>query len=412
MKLALLFIFIFAQHVSGKELNFTEYLNIAWQNHPLFKIEKLQEEQNEELTDSAKARYMPHLSLEAVDTKGFPGSTSTLHLGGLVGSAYRKGMAGGIVWDQLIYDFGRTSALLKKYKASNQLEEATLARDKYLFIIKMASLFLNCAKSEALQQSHQRLLRLVQLIYNETTKMTHTGQKSIVDQSLTQNDLDELKREIEDQKLEKQQILDEMFIYAQTENFQCTRLNSYASFGSLKQFQVQSPQVLLAKAQADIFQAQAQEYKSNQRPTINAVGSYGAMEDSRVVPKENYSAGIGIVFPFFNGGEDAHKAKLYKLKAEAQIEELKIAKLEFQIHEKSLTQKIYQLKRDLQGIEIEYNNVNRTTDLALKRYLRLQGTLIDVRESFKRLKALEIEKLKKDFELASYVLDKELLIEE
>jgi outer membrane protein TolC len=406
----LILLFLIPSLSQASEVSLSEFLKISWQQNPISDVSKLQNEEFEQWEKSGRGRYMPHLSAEVIDSTGFPGSTSTLHIGGLMGSPYRKGVGAGVIWDQLLYDFGRTSSLLRKYKADQALAEAQVSAEKYQQVAHLVSLYMNCAraKSELKEQNH--LIELGDVIARETKRMSNTGQKTLVEESLTRIDLDDLKMEKEDFKSDLDRSRQEMLIYVGKNQVDCAEMNSKSSQENFDDYKITAPQLLIAKAKVKSSQALADSANDEQLPILTATGSYGYLQDDRLVTtKDNYALGIGLIFPFFNGGEDYHKKQAYRIRSEFGLKEIELAQQEFQAHITRLDARINQLKADLSSLDTRVTDADKTTTLALKRFVHLQGQLVDVRESFKRLHSLEAEKLKLVEELVISELERQIV---
>ncbi|HEX7674305.1 MAG TPA: TolC family protein [Bdellovibrio sp.] len=393
----------------ANEVSLKDFLSQTWKQNPISDISHLQDQQADEFSKAASGRYMPHLSADVIDSSGMPGSTSSLHVGGLMGSPYRKGLGAGVIWDQLLYDFGRTDSLLKKYKADADVAEARLAKEKYEFVARLSSLYLGCAHDRAQISSDNHLIQLGELIARETSKMTDTGQKTIVDRSLTKIDLDDLKLELFDLKESLARNNSEMKLYNPGQDLLCSELSEALAQDSYSDLKVKPPEVLLARASHNSAQALMESASAEQKPLLSATGSYGYLQDDRLVSKEDYSVGVGLTFPFYNGGEDRHKEAAYHLLAQAQDKELQFAMTEFKVHIDKLDSRIAQLKSDLRSFETQSNDAEKTMKVALNRYLHLQGNLVDVRESFKRLRSAEAGRLKVTEDLVSASLERSIL---
>jgi outer membrane protein TolC len=394
----------------ASETSLKDFLEQAWKQSPQTEMARLQERESREFADAGRARYLPHLSVEAIDSTGFPGSTSSLHVGGLMGSSYRKGLGAGILWDQLLYDFGRTGSLLKKYAADKDLAAAQLEKEKFEFVSQLSQAYLECARNRSQLQTDRHLGELGSLIAKETRKMTDTGQKTIIDEDLTRIDVEDIQREESELNGFAAMSSRELGLYLNQDRIECQNLEKIdRTVGAYSNFHVKPPQVLLAQALRQSEEAQADQAAAEQRPWLTATGSYGYLQDERLVDQKDYALGVGLIFPFFNGGEDSHKEAAYRLRLQAREKEVDLARLEFRIHMDKLNLKIKYLRETLHSLERQSAEAEKTMKLALKRYLTLEGTLIDVRESFKHLRSVEQERLRAAQDLISSRLQRDIL---
>jgi len=382
---------ILAPVASAQETSFVNFLQTAWELSPTVRGEVLQNDASNEFISSARGKYLPHVSLDAIDTTGFPASNAELGVGGLMGSPFRSGLAGGIVVNQTVYDFGRIQSFLERAKAEKSLNLARLAEDKFRFLSTAGRLYLTCARVRSLQQHDTELMSWAKINLKETARFTKTGQRSIVDNSLVQTEVNSLNLELEQLHKFEDSLNGQMKMYGSKGG--CQSLSGAWKIQVPEALQVEEPSLLLAKAQIELSQSSYEEAKASQLPKLNVMASSGGMDDARLVDQQNYSAGIGLVFPIWNGGEDARRERAYKSQTEYQGENLKAAQLEYATRLKNLQDELSRDQEALTVIEKNLEQVEKTIKLASKRYRTLEGTLIDVREAFKQLRDLGLERI-------------------
>jgi outer membrane protein TolC len=390
-KVPLVFFMIAASSAQAQEVTLADFLRTAWENSPVAKGEKFQAEAGEELVKSARGKYFPHFSLDAIDTTGFPASNSALRVGGLMGSPYRSGFAGGIEVEQTIYDFGRIQSALEQAKAANALEESRAVREKFRFLESLSKAYVACARTRSLQERIEQLLRWAEINLKETEKYAKTGQHSIIDSSLVRTEVASLKLDLERAQELEQSLLAQMRNYG--EIAQCQPLSQAWQAEFPKELQVEDPGVLLAKAEIEAAKASVDAAQSAQRPVLSVMGSAGEMQKARLVKKQDYAAGVALTFPLWNGGEDAHRAEAARSRADFEEQGLEAARLEYKTRLKGLQDQWEREKKALGKVEENLEQTRRTMKLASDRYGRLEGPLVDVREAFKQLSAMELERV-------------------
>lgn len=390
--------FVLLLSINSGATTFSEFLSAAWEKGPGVQAENFKKEESEEFIDSARGGYFPHLTLEALDTTGFPASNSDLHIGGVMGSPFRKGRAAGAVLDQTVYDFGRVASVLEKAKAERGVDEARMAQEKLRFLSTVAELYLGCAQARSLIQRNETLISLAQMILRETARFTKTGQRSIVDHALAQTELDELDLQQKELHSLESSLVEQMKVWAPVSG--CESLTETWHQTPPSALMVEEPSLLLAKSQVDVAQAGMDYAWASQLPMINVTGSIGAMDQARLVPEQNYAAGIGITIPVWNGGEDWHKERAYKSQVRFENEMLKSAQLEFSAKMTNLKDAYQRDKQSLSEIEKNLGHVRETMKLASTRYRNLEGPLIDVREAFKQLSSIEQQRVQLLYSLA------------
>ena len=122
------------------------------------------------------------------------------------------------------------------------------------------------------------------------------------------------------------------------------------------------------------------------------MGSFGDMNRARLLPEQDYAAGIGLVFPIWNGGEDAKREAGYKMQADYQRENLKNARLEYAREVQNVRDEFNRNREALVTLEKNLQQVEKTIRIASQRYQRLEGPLIDVREAFKQLREMDLQR--------------------
>jgi outer membrane protein TolC len=393
---------------SAAEISIGEFLRTAWEKGPLVRGEALQNEASNQFVSAARGKWLPHVSLDAVDSTGFAAANSGLQVEGLMGSPFRSGLAGGVVVEQTIYDFGRIQSAIAGSKADMSLRRSRLAENKYHFLTSVGQIYLACSRARLLQETAGELMSWAEINLKETAKFTRTGQRSIVDNSLVQAEVNALKLELDQLDRYQTSLTEQMALYGASAG--CKDLAQAWQLQVGNELKVEEPSLLLAQAELEMSKASLESSKAAQLPTLKVMGSLGSMEQSRVVQVQDYSAGVGLVFPIWNGGEDARKEQAWKSQAEYQKENLQAAQLEFSAHMKNLSDEFAREQSALKVEESDLAQVRKTMRIASQRYHNLEGPLIDVREAFKQLRQMEVERIQTLYRLGSVQLTLALLL--
>src|ERR1700730_17624545 len=111
MKIYLSFICLFGVSALANvnEISLDEVLVQVDAKDPSITAARFREKASIENVGVAKSSYLPEVSLEAIDSTGFPGSSGLTGVGGLMGSPYRSGVAAGLVAKEVLWDFGQIS---------------------------------------------------------------------------------------------------------------------------------------------------------------------------------------------------------------------------------------------------------------------------------------------------------------
>ena len=376
-----------------KLLSIDEVMHLAEINSPKLSAARFHEEAAKKSIDIAKANYFPKLSLEAIDSTGFPGSSTGTQVTGLMGSPYRSGYAAGFVVEQTIYDFGRTY-----YDVEASKHEAEFSRQDTkvsTYQVKQLALqtFYDCAFFKTQRNTWGHLSHESSIITHEAQKFVNTGQRSIVDRYLSKAQTEEAETAQAFFAARLKEATHELAVImgiAET-TFSCPALpNQLTSALNSNVGMDDSPLLARAVVNTKVAEARLHQQKAGFYPKIIAVASAGPMADARQVPKKDYAAGIGIVIPLLDlhtNGE-FHKAEA---NAEASKKELDAEKQTLGIMNAKYDEIIYASQVRLYHLHDEFMLANKAFNTAKKRYFSLEGDLIDLREAFRNLARVETE---------------------
>ena len=301
--------------VRAGEVSLADFLRSAWEQSPAIRAEVLQTDSSNFMISSARGRYLPHISVDAIDSTGFPASNSRLGVSGIMSSPFRSGFSAGLVIEQMLYDFGRVASALQGARAEKSLREARLAEEKFRFLIRAGQVYVDCSTAKSMRELSADLLTWAHIIQKEAAHFTRTGQRSIIDNSLIQTEVDSLQIELEQLEQLQQSQLEQMKLFGREDR--CQVLSTAKQVLIAPQLQVDEPNVLLAQAQTEAASAAAASARADQLPKLKAMGSVGYMEKTRLVERKDYAAGIGLSFPIWNGGEDQRREQAFKAEAES-----------------------------------------------------------------------------------------------
>ena len=377
-----------------RNISIDEVLRLAEMNSPKLSASKLREMVASKSVDIAKANYFPTLNAEAIDDTGFSGSSAgLLGVGGLMGSPYRSGYGAGLVAQQIIYDFGRTSydveASQHEVELSKQNTRVTLYQIKQLAL----QTYYECAFYRTAENIWARLSHESGIITKEVHHFVDTGQVSIVDRYLSKAQTEEAQtaQAFFAERLKKS--IQELAIIMNTpnQNFSCPPLPRELTNQLDPNVGMESsPLLARARVATKVAQSRLKQEKAGFYPKILAVASVGEMASARVVQKKAYSGGIAIVLPimdFHTSGEIQRasaelSAKTQDVEAERQYISEMNAKYDLIIHSSKVR---------LHHLNDEYALAKKAFDVAKNRYFSLEGELIDLREAFRNIARVQTE---------------------
>ncbi len=375
----------------SKAVSIEEILSLAEQNSYAIAASHYQELAAKKGIIIAKAGYFPVLNFEAIDSWGFPGSSSWTGVEGLMGSPFRKDLAGGLVAKQIVYDFGRTNFNVKKSQYQTDLAKQNTKITAYEAKLLALITYYDCAQYHTLESIWRSLSKEATVITKEVEHFVKTGQRSIVDNYLSQIQLEEARTAAaffaQKAKGTKHELA---VITGLDENcFTCEILNE-KSQGLKDPDLYSSPFLARARADLKIAQAELSREKADLMPKIVTVASVGGMENTHLVGKKYYSIGLGVTVPIYDlsvvGGIKRAKEVVCAKneEVEAQIQFLQEMNSKYDTIINSSQVRLDHLKHELvlakEGFKV-----------AKKRYFNLEGQLIDLREAFKDLAKASVD---------------------
>ncbi|WP_231294609.1 TolC family protein [Fluoribacter dumoffii] len=340
----------------------------------------------------AKAHYFPILRAEALESTGFPGSSNWLGIEGLVGSPYRSGPTAGVVAKQLIYDFGKTAAAVNAARSQVNVARQTTRVTMYEVQLFALKAFYQCATYKKKQEIWSNLAKESALITKEAKHFVKTGQRSVVDNYLSESETQEARTEY---SYLKEQVLGSLkelsvIIGKSASTIDCPVLSeSLIDSLNSKSRVYSSPYVKRAIADAKAAYENLIKEKSRFRPEIVAIASGGGMDKTHLIGREDYAVGVGVSMPLFdlNITSRINKAQaklLVKQKAVAAQKQY-IQELNAQL-DLSIKSTLIRIKH----LNIELNIAQEGFKVAKKRYFNLEGDLVDLREAWRNLARAQI----------------------
>jgi outer membrane protein len=376
-----------------KEVSLNEILSQVEAKDPSIASANYREKAAQENIGVSKSNYLPTLSIEAIDSAGFPGSSSMAGVGGLMGSPYRSGLAAGVVGKQTIWDFGRTSSKVTLAEEESQGLHDDIKIKKLQIEENAIKVFFECSFYRSQMEVWKNLGEESAIVTKEVKKFVGTGQRSIVDSYLSQGQEEEAVTSVAEIKERLFATINHLKLLTgiEKEEITCPILqNEITQVKSISE----SNNILINKAEVEsrIAIARVAAAKSGYMPELVAVGSVGTMENSRFVAEQNYSAAIGLTFPLFEGWKTSHEVSSARASLAAKNSELAAAKqgvsemnIKFDENLNSARVRLEHLRSELQLAEKAFNT-------AKKRYLSLQGSLTDVREALRNLSRTQTQK--------------------
>lgn len=392
--LILLFItpLVFAQSNDVAPLSLQQVLQITQKNNASVHASLYQELVTKRAINVAKANYFPTLDFQGIDSIGFPGSSPSLGVNGLMGSPYRTGLAEGLLAQQTLFDFGRTY-----YNVETAKKEATLSHQNTRVtsaqVLTLAlQTYYDCSLYRTQRDTWKSLGQESNFIMKEAGHFVQTGQVSIEDKYLTQSQLEQANTAVEffNERM-KQSILELAIIMGAPPNtVMCPRLPVVVKAPLRDYGPDESPFMEVARASLAVSQSQLKKDAANYLPTFVGVASVGDMQQSRFVEKQDYAMGLGLNIPLFNWGTIT---RVKQDEAQIAFKEQNIVSQRVIVRENETKFDIVSesAKIRLRGLYTELATAQEGYKVAKQRYFNLQGTLVDLQEAYTDLARVQIE---------------------
>lgn len=378
---------------AAHELTLAEVLTQAEKVSPQLNSARLKEKAAHEGVGAAKSAYSPTINAEGIDSWGFPGSSGAMGIEGLMGSPYRSGAAGGLVATDTLFDFGRTYYNVKTAEQLEQLQREGFQVDRYAVDLDVLRTFYACSRYRSEQDVWSELHTETELVAKEVIKYVATGQRSVVDKYLAQAQVEEAQTNMRFFESRAGSTASRLaLLIASTETgLSCPALPDNGAAVPLYPTGAVNPYIRLSEAQVSLAQSRLSERKADYLPKIVGVASVGGMDRARLVDREDYSGGLGVVLPLFDGLGMQYRVGQARAELEAQTQQLQAVKLGMDETNARYDEIIDASKARLEHLVQEQKLAVEGFNVAKSRYFKFQGTLVDLRDALKNLGRIETD---------------------
>ena len=375
------------------ELTLAEALGQAEQNSPRLKAARLQEKAAHEGVGVARSAYSPSVAAEGVDSWGFPGSSGALGIGGLMGSPYRSGAAAGLVATDTLFDFGRTYSSVKTAETIEALQHEGIEVDKYSVDLDILQTYYACSRFRSEHEVWDGLHGEIELVAKEVVKYVATGQRSIVDKYLAQAQVEEARtnRNYFKSRMNSTVARLALLMGSSETELSCPALPSVAEPVPLYATGAVNPYVLRSQTEVELAKSRLTGAKADYLPKIVGVASVGAMERVRLVDRTDYSGGLGIILPLFDGLGTVHRVGQARAALDAKTQELGAVRLQMDEANARYDELVDASKARIEHLEREQKLAEDGFSVAKSRYFKFQGTLVDLRDALRNLGRIETD---------------------
>ncbi len=368
------------------ELTLEQTLALAEKTSPDLKAVMAREKESQQSSTIAESGFFPTLDLAAVDSGGFPGSSSGLDgFSGLVSSPYRQGAAAGAFskWDLIdLSVWHDVSAAHYAYHASQQ----TTRVQRALIDEQVLRVYLEAVRDRGDSEAWQDMAGQLTSIRDTVARFVRNGQYSEVERILIEDQLESANLETEDFNRQYQTALTRLGLLTglDSKTIACPAPLGLSedNLSGLQDNGI-SPLVSRADFEAKAASETTAKFSTENLPKLEVAASAGYLSDARLVNSEDYSVFVGVTVPIFEGFRIDAEEKRAKAEEEAKQNEVSSAQLTLADLNAQYDEQIQTARSDLKTLLPEKETAAKAVVLAKSRYLSFLGPLADLQQALK-----------------------------
>jgi outer membrane protein len=281
---------------------------LAVKNHPQVSEALLNAAAANQVTIEAHSASMPAFFGSATAAGAI--NNSRLQASALNNPIIYNRVASGVTGSQLITDFGRTSSLTASARQRAEALQDTAMATRAAVILQVDQAFYFALRAQNVLAIAEETVKARQTVADQVTALANSKLKSGLDVSFANVNLGEAKLLLNDAQNQIRSSfadLSQALGYATPRDF---HLVDPADPGSMppdaaaliQQAEMKRPEVLSARAQVASAQSFARAESDLKRPSVSAVGAFGAspLHDDHLTNRYAV-AGVNLNIPIFNG---------------------------------------------------------------------------------------------------------------
>lgn len=290
-------------------LSLSEAQQIALRNHPRIASATLTAEAGASVVKEVRSAYYPTLSgnVTGVGTE----HNSVLSAGAVTTSSIFNRAATGIVANQMVTDFGRTSSLEQSAKLRNAAQNQNVTNARAQVLIEVQQAYYQALASESVLKVARATLNLRQVTLRQVTALANSALRSTLDVSfaqvnVSQAELDVVRAENDAQASHAR--LSAAMGYEHDQPFALTDEPLPPALAPdtnalIQQAIHERPDLAALQLNHEALDRYAEAEKKLRNPTINLMGVAGVapVRDDRL-PETYSAAGVNLNIPVLNGG--------------------------------------------------------------------------------------------------------------
>lgn len=370
----------------ARELTWKEAMSLAAQ-HPEIEAARARLAAAQNTDEIARAGSFPTLHLSALNSIGLGGSSGATKIPGVVNSPFTKTPSVGADAAWTIWDFGRTSNAIAVARAGQDAAQARVRAAEERVFLRLLSAFSRVGLFARLEEIADARFERVSVIQKEVVHYVSVGLRSPVDQHLMEALLLSVQGRLAELKGLRQAAefdLMEVLSLKGNDPLACRLTPPERDLPPEQDFfglAERMPQPVEARAKLERARAARRAAQAERWPRLVGVGSVAWADGHRLVDDDDYSAGLGLRLPLFDGFRTKARINQTNRREEAAQAELNSV-LEMT---RSRLKRLYALagsaavQQDL--AEEEKRTAKKAYDLGQKRYLNRQANLSEFREA-------------------------------
>lgn len=282
---------------------------IAMRNHPRIASAELTAQASGFAVREARSAYYPTVSGNVTGVGTEHGSV--LSAGAVTTSSIYSRQSSGVVANQLITDFGRTSNLAKSAKLRNESQTENVTNTRAQVLLSVQQAYYRALAAQSVLKVAQATLDLRRVTLRQVTALAQSALRSTVDVSFAQVNESQAELDLFHAENDATASHSELAAAMGYDHDQPFSLSDEPLPGALdpnvdaliQQADRERPDLAALRLNQEALDRYAQAEKDLRNPTISAAAVAGVapVRDPRL-PESYSAAGININIPVFNGG--------------------------------------------------------------------------------------------------------------
>ena len=391
----------------AKPLTLSAAKEMALKQHPRISAAELEALAAKQVVSQVRSLFYPSLSFNAT-AAGTSQENTRVAAGALNNPAIYERQADGLVFSQLITDFGRTSHLTKtsQFRARAADKNAEATREQILMEVEAA--FFNALKAQSVLEVSRQTLTTRQLLLDQVAVLATNKLKSELDVSFARVAREEgrlLVAKADNDLKSAFATLSVLLGVRDETNFQLVQDPGSAppappaTDGLVPTALAQRPDLVRLRLESDAAAQFARAEKGLRYPTLSAFGTGGLIPIRDPAFQKDYAAaGVNLNFPLFTGGLFRARQREAELRVAAAQERLREAENEV-IRQVRVAGLNVQYAFDRLSLTEQLRQSSRQAfELAQARYRLGSSSIVELSQAQLNLTQAEIERASAGFD--------------